>query len=96
MFQCDLISEVEYTFKKMPIFLCRRELEEKMWIQQLQDGPWTCWHWTNMSNLAGDYWAAMEMFLLSIPGTPSIINGQEIGRVCQSTSGYKSKSRNST
>ena len=44
-------------------------------------GPWTCWTVASLSSLGSSTVTAMEMLSLMLPGTSSIIAGQEVGKV---------------
>ena len=44
-------------------------------------GPWTSWTVANLKSLGSSTVTALEMLSLMLPGTPSVIAGQEVGKV---------------
>ena len=44
-------------------------------------GPWTSWMLTGLGELDSAAVTALQMLSLMLPGTPSLVGGQEIGKV---------------
>ena len=44
-------------------------------------GPWTSWTLSDLSELDSAAVTALQMLSLMLPGTPSLVGGQEVGKV---------------
>ncbi len=84
----ETVNLIDYPFKVFTnnATLCLQSALQNGTLWHNHPGrPWVAWRWTNINALTMRHWASTQLFLLTMPGTPSLDAGQEIGRVSKAS-----------